>query len=138
MKRTDYSATTLETVQTLTTYLLREPVKEAVRDALREEAAAVKEPSDSAADHRSVPSLETDSDRQDSGSSKLPLVVALVGIGAVGYILRRRRSSDDSTHSGDAQTAHTTAREETHDKDKPEAGARDDMDSSVTPVSDKS
>lgn len=118
------SKTTLDRTRTVTTYLLREPVKEAVRDAIREEVSSV-EPASEATTAAETPAIGEQSESEGE-SSRLPLVLALVVAGGVVYLLRRRRGSDDPQQSAyrDPGVESDTS-----------TGA-EDIDSSVTQVSD--
>jgi len=143
MKPVDNSESTLETIQTLTTYLLRDPVKEAVREALREEAKSVKIPPESPETSKSSTARKEQSTESTVRSSKLPLVLALVAVAAISYLIRRRRSSDDEvTLSRDSEPSpemdRSTARMKTDDADQSMSAESDDKDSSVSPVSDQS
>lgn len=84
---------TLEGARTVSTVLLREPVKEAVREALHEEAATVES-------ERTVEYPEDDSE-DGGGRSKLSIVGLLVVLGGVALIARRRMGSDSDEHDAE-------------------------------------
>ena len=128
------TASTLERVQTLTTYLLREPVKEVVREALHEEAAVVStetDKPDNVSESKSKTETEMPADMDAESSSKLPLgVLVLAGVGAA-YLARRRRDSGEADYSQDR------FEEEQHGVDSPETEPSvpaDEEDESVTSV----
>jgi len=83
----------LESARTVSTYLLREPVKEAVREALHEEAAAVES-------ERTVEYQESEGE-DGGGRSKLSIVALLVVLGGVALVARRRIGSDSSEHDAE-------------------------------------
>lgn len=87
----------LESAQTVSTALLREPVKQAVREALYEEAAA-SEPEETI-------KVEERSDGGGSGRSKLSMAAVLVTLGGLIYFARKRfqSGSDDMERPGERQ-----------------------------------
>lgn len=108
----------LSGAQTVTTRLLRDPVKEAVREALHEESRTV------ATDARSDTDRRDETSRtESSGRSKRSMGLVLLAIGGVAYLLRRRMQSDsgsgafaqdrgrDEYSSGDTGRSTTTGSE---------------------------
>ena len=77
------SSSTLESARLVTTYLLREPVKDAVREALREEGVSIE---------RIETETTSDSDG-GSGVSKLGVVLGLVTLAGVAYAVRQKQDS---------------------------------------------
>lgn len=92
-KRT--SNTVWDSVQVVATQLLRRPVKEAVREALREEATTVESVNQGRVERggegERPPGTATDSD--GGGRSVFAWLGALAVIGGVAYLARRRMSS---------------------------------------------
>lgn len=81
----------------VTTYLLREPVKEAVREALREEGLE----GEGGAKRTGAAPAEP----EGSGAPVLPVAVALLALGGLAYVLRRRRRSEVGWSAGTGSTA---------------------------------
>jgi hypothetical protein len=84
---------TLEGVRTVSTVLLREPVKEAVREALREEAAAV--------EFERTAEYDGSDGQSSGGRSKLSIVALLVVLAGVVLVARRRMGSESGEHDAE-------------------------------------
>ena len=84
------SSSALESASYVTTALLREPVKDAVKEAFHEEGVRIE---------RTDTGEQSDSD-EGSGRSTLPLVLALVTLGGLAYTVRRKLRSDSGWSSG--------------------------------------
>lgn len=95
MKSLRQRESTLETARMVTTYLLRQPVKDAVREVLREEGVTVTADTDRAA--------SATAESSGSGPSKLLVGGVLLGLGGLVYAVRRRRQSGPGW-SADADT----------------------------------
>jgi hypothetical protein len=83
----------LDSAQVVMTYLLREPVKQAVREGLREERVAVRQ---------TEPADET-AESNGSGGSRLLISIVLLAVGGAGYYLYRKGTSSVGW-STDAET----------------------------------
>lgn len=108
------SESTLDNARTVTTYLLREPVKEAVRDALREEGLA-------------VTTEERAPTQGGSGPSKMLLALVALAVGGLAYYGRKRMSR--SGRSSGPESIETRAES---GPDRPSTGASDEGSSSVS------
>jgi hypothetical protein len=84
------SGSAVESASYVTTALLREPVKDAVKETLREEGVRIKQTDAEEA---------SDSDG-GSGRLTLPLVLALVTLGGLAYTARRKLQGDSGWSSG--------------------------------------
>lgn len=84
MKSPAQRGSTLESAQLITTYLLREPVKDAVRASLREEGVVDGRTEELQSEHGSSGS---------GGPSKLAIGVVLVALGGLAYAVSRTRGS---------------------------------------------
>jgi len=84
-------------VQVLSTELLKRPVKEAVREALREEASSVTTAGDERTERQAERPTETRpterGDTDTGGRSLTTWIGALLGIGGLAYLARRRMGS---------------------------------------------
>lgn len=109
----------------MSTYLLKEPVKEAVREALREEAAGV-EPVESVDVDRSLADRESP-DAAAGGRSIGSIAVVLVTVGGLAYLARRRMRSDEEE----------SAPGEREDFERSSHGSTGEVDSSTATVSDE-
>jgi len=98
MSYQEQPASNLERAQTVVTHLLREPVKEAVKEALQEEAASVSQAQET---DRGEPvrSRDESTTEDSSGGSKLPVGLGLVVVAGAAYLLRRRRQSDSTDYT---------------------------------------
>lgn len=127
--------------------LVREPVKDAVREALEAEAVAVRSDEGDA----SAPSLDRatensepdDRDGDDSGGSKIgPVLAGVAAVAGAAYLLRKRRSdTEQSTWSefeneGDDHGRTDHGRTE-HVPGEPNAGAAAADESTASPASDE-
>lgn len=97
------SESTLENARRVMTYLLREPVKDAVREALREEGIGRTD---------SPQSIEDSPD--GSGTSKLLVIAAVLSIGGLAYLGRKRMAESGrlsrSETLGSQRSEHGTGR----------------------------
>mgnify|MGYP000126756712 CR=1 FL=1 len=78
------SSSTLESARLVTTYLLREPVKDAVKEALREEGVSIER----------IDTETTSDSGGGSGVSKLGVVLGLVTLAGVAYAVRQKQDTD--------------------------------------------
>lgn len=97
MRSTPQSGSTLESARMVTRFLLQEPVKDAVKEALYEEGLGSRPDTD-----RSTAAM-ADADADGSGPSRLLVGAVLVGLGGLAYVVRQRRQSGpgwsaDETH----------------------------------------
>lgn len=96
--QTPQGESVLGSARTVTTYLLREPVKQAVREAIHEETTTVERGESSDAEPRDDES-KSDQGSDDTSrtmsppSSKRSAGVVLLAIGGLTYLLRRRMRS---------------------------------------------
>lgn len=113
MKSPANSDSTLESARFVTTVLLREPVKDAVKEALHEEGISI-ERSD----------LEASPDPNDGGSagSKLVLVLALAALGGIAYVVRQRGDSHGGLSSGSGSDQLGEHHRDTESRSTEEAG----------------
>ena len=95
-----------ESARVVATQLVREPVKDAVREALREETVTVRsagsDTDTGGQKERGTSTASSDQRDQSSGGggrSALSWIVALIAIAGVTYLARRRMSSSGSTWS---------------------------------------
>lgn len=86
-----------ESARVLATELIRKPVKDAVREALREETATVRSTTDttdvSSKERSAVGSVDSEQQRGGGGPSRVAVIGIVLAIASVAYLARRRMSS---------------------------------------------
>lgn len=86
----------MESGQQIITQLLREPVKEAVREALAEERDAFSDAEDRDRGGEERATDEHQPTDEESSGPPAGIGVALLAAVGIAYLLRRRQNSDDS------------------------------------------
>jgi hypothetical protein len=114
MKLSESGKSFFESAQVVTTYLIREPVKAAVRDALREERVPVERDESPVA-----------ADPDEGGSSMFLLAVGAVAIAAALYALRRTDRAEIG-RSSDPESGLTRDRDGAESTGTPGGSTRDD------------
>jgi hypothetical protein len=121
MSKSLRTKSTVERAQWVMTQLVQDPVKEAVREALQEEAATVER------EKRERKQSDSQQSDEDSGGSKLAMVVGLVAVVGIAYAVKQRRSGGDSDqHSGTGQShtqpSHQSSQEDRSEEEPPVTG----------------
>ena len=101
----------LESAKVVTSYLLRKPVEQAVREALHEEAVTVQRPESDRSSESDEKDGSDEKDDSESGVSKLGIGLVLVTLGGVAYFVRRRQQSEPGW-SSDTETTREHGHEE--------------------------
>lgn len=116
--RTD---STVELGQWLMGELLKQPVKDAVREALEEEGVGREQSSAQRTRQQRGESSTSQSERgESSGPSVTGLLVGLAVVGGVAYLLRKRTGSQDESSP---QSQHSDSGKQTAVGDRTEAGS---------------